>query len=80
MKDQHYHHMFVVLARLHRVAEVFQDGEWHTAASISESEELSTKSVYRLLDFLRDNLRWEFESGSHGFRLLKTNQQLISQP
>lgn len=65
-----------VLGRLHRFAEVLESGKPVTARSLADAEEISTKTVYRTIDFMRDQLNWNIESSTVGFSLVRPNAAL----
>lgn len=62
------------LGRLHRICSMLSTSRFLTAREISLREEITQKTVYRDMDFLRDNLGWQIESRSQppaGFRLVR---------
>lgn len=68
---------FIVLGRLHRIAERFYSKEIVTAGELAAQEEVCNKTIYRSLDFLRDQLGWVFENTGSGLRLVKPGKTLI---
>ncbi len=58
------------LERMLRIHQALQAGSFPTAESLARELEVSTKSIYRDLDFMRDRLRLplEFDRSANGFR------------
>jgi Predicted transcriptional regulator len=70
-------HVLTVLGRLHRIAKRLEDGKWIIAQDLAGEEEVSIKTIYRMLDFLRDQLCWDLEVSRIGFRLREKGQQPV---
>lgn len=69
-----------VLGRLHRISDRFDREEWVSSRSMADSEEVSRKTIFRTLDFLRDELGWEFNSAHSGYKLVSRGKPLIALP
>ena len=69
--------MWVALGRIHRIAEKLRSRQWITAAQLAAEEEVSTKTIYRTIDFLRDQLLWNIEGGAPGMKLVKRRKPYL---
>jgi predicted DNA-binding transcriptional regulator YafY len=76
-KSKGYGHSWSVLRRLHRLARALDCGKWITARNLADAEECTTKTIYRTIEFFRDELRWEIDSGAFGYFLRKKHQSLL---
>ncbi len=69
--------VWVVLGRLHRIAERLQSGQPVTARALAQREEVSRKTIHRSVDFLRDHLNWEIDGGWDGLRLVRSGKPIL---
>jgi hypothetical protein len=70
-----------VLARLHAISEIFQDGNHHTVQELALHFEVCTKTIYRDLDWLKTWLEWDFDvliCPGGGHRLRSRTKPLLS--
>ena len=70
--------IWTMLGRLHRIAEQLQRGQWLTAAELARAEEVSPKTIYRSIDFLRDQLGWDIEGANSGLKLHQRGKPLLA--
>jgi hypothetical protein len=73
-RGSNYNMALSALGRLHRLADILEAAQrrnkWLTARQLAEMEEVNRKTIYRILDFMQDTLRWKMQSGQDGFRLV----------